>query len=171
MKLTPEQRDDVADDAATRYRAGESWAEIAARNCLTPQYVYRLTVARHNITFGCSRQAIRTAIETAQRTVATRYPRISKRRAPSACEISRITGLYESCPQAPRNRDGSRAVRGPEGRQLAEACRTVVDDGVPMSTLSVALGRGATWVHWLLGCHDLRPEPRPVQTTSNRTRC
>ena len=202
MKLTPEQRDDVADDAAIRYRAGESWAEIAARNCLTPQYVYRLTVARHNITYrkwgqrpvadvsevlerkddgqtldqiaeelGCSRQAIRTAIETAQRTVATRYPRISKRRAPSACEISRITGLYESCPQAPRNRDGSRAVRGPEGRQLAEACRTVVDDGVPMSTLSVALGRGATWVHWLLGCHDLRPEPRPVQTTSHRTRC
>ena len=51
MKLTPEQRDDVADDAATRCRAGESWAEIAARNCLTPQYVYRLTVARHNIDY------------------------------------------------------------------------------------------------------------------------
>lgn len=51
MKLTPEQRDDVADDAAIRYRAGESWAEIATSYDLTPQYVYRLTVARHDITY------------------------------------------------------------------------------------------------------------------------
>lgn len=201
MKLTPEQRDDVADDAAIRYRAGESWAEIGTSYDLTPQYVYRLTTARHDITFrrwgrqpfadvnevvrrredgqtldqiaedlGCSRQAIRTALETAQRTPKTRYPRLSESRGPTADEITELRGLYEACPQAPRNREGSRAVRGPEGRLLAEACRSVVDDGVPMQTLSIALGRGATWLHWLLGCHDLRPELRRARTTTRRTR-
>ncbi|ATG53223.1 hypothetical protein CFK38_11310 [Brachybacterium vulturis] len=78
--------------------------------------------------------------------------------------------MYEACPQAPRAREGARAVRGEEGRVLAEACRSVVDDGVPMQRLSVALGRGATWLHWLLGCHDLRPELRKARTTSRRTR-
>lgn len=201
MKLTPEQRDKVAADAATRYRAGESWAEIATSYDLTPQYVYRLTIARHDIDFrtwgqrpvadvddvvrrredgqaldkiadelGCSRQAIRTALETTKGVPATRYPRLSERRAPTGNEIAELRGLYEACPQAPRAREGARAVRGPEGLQLAEACRSVVDDGVPMQTLSIALGRGATWLHWLLSCHDLRPETRPVQTTSRRTR-
>ncbi|GAA1491484.1 helix-turn-helix domain-containing protein [Brachybacterium sacelli] len=201
MKLTSEQRDQVADDAATRYRAGETWAKIAERYGLTSTYVRRLTVARHDISFrrwgqqpladidevvrrredgqtlnqiaeklGCSRQAIRTALETAQRAPETRYPRLSQRRAPTEDEINDIQRLYEVCPQAPRNREGSRAVRGPEGRLLAEACRTVVDDGVPMQTLSVALGRGATWTHWLLNIHDLRPEPDPVRTTARRTR-
>lgn len=201
MKLTPEQRDQVAANAAARYQAGETWAEIAAGYDLTPQYVYRLTTARHDITFrrwgqqpladidqvvqrredgqtldqiaeelGCSRQAIRTALENAQRVPTTRYPRLSERRAPTEAEIAELRGLYEACPQAPRNREGSRAVRGPEGRLLAEACRSVVDDGVPMSTLSTALGRGQTWVHWLLGCHGLRLEPRQVLTTTRRTR-
>ena len=201
MKLTPEQRDKVAADAATRYRAGESWAEIATSYDLTPQYVYRLTIARHDIDFrtwgqrpvadvddvvrrrdegqslqqiaedlGCSRQAVRTALETAQRTPKTRYPRLSESRGPTADEIAELRGLYEECPQAPRAREGARAVRGVEGRALAEACRRVVDGGVPMQTLSVALSRGATWVHWLLGCHGLRPEPRRVQTTARRTR-
>lgn len=201
MKLSPEQRDDVADDAAIRYRAGESWAEIATSYDLTPQYVYRLTTARHDIAFrrwgrqpfadveevvrrredgqtldqiaedlGCSRQAIRTALETAERTPKTRYPRLSQRRLPTEDEIAEIRGLYEACPQAPRNREGSRAVRGLEGRALAEACRSVVDDGVPMQTLSLALGRGATWLHWLLNIHDLRPEPHPIHTTARRTR-
>lgn len=201
MKLTPEQRDGVAADAAARYEAGESWPEIAASYELTPQYVYRLTAARHDITFrrwgqqpladvdevvsrrddgltlnqiaeelGCSRQAIRTALENAQRVPATRYPRLSERRAPTEAEIAELQGLYEACPPAPRAREGARAVRGPEGRLLAEACRFVVDDGVPMQTLSVALGRGATWLHWLLKCHYLRPEHRPVQSTARRTR-
>lgn len=201
MKLTPEQRDKVAADAATRYRAGESWAEIATSYDLTPQYVYRLTIARHDIDFrtwgqrpvadvddvvrrrdegqslqqiaedlGCSRQAVRTALETAQRTPKTRYPRLSESRGPTADEIAELRGLYEECPQAPRAREGARAVRGVEGRALAEACRRVVDGGVPMQTLSVALSRGATWVHWLLGCHDLRPEPRKARTTTRRTR-
>lgn len=201
MKLTAEQRDRVAADAADRYRTGESWEEIATSYDLTPQYVYRLTVARHDIDFrnwgqrpiadvnevvrrrdygqtldqiaeelGCSRQAIRTAVEAAERTPLTRYPRLAERRAPTADEITAIQRLYEACPQAPRNREGSRAVRGPEGRLLAEACRSIVEDGVPMSTLASALGRGPTWVHWLLGCHDLRPERRPAQTTARRTR-
>lgn len=188
MKLTPEQRDDVADDAAIRYLAGESWAEIGARYDLTPQYVYRLTTARHDITFrrwgrqpladvdevvrcredgqtldqiaedlGCSRQAIRTALETAGRTPPTRYPRLAESRTPTADEIAELRGLYEACPQAPRAREGARAVRGEEGRVLA-------------GRLSVALGRGATWLHWLLGCHDLRPELRKARTTTRRTR-
>jgi hypothetical protein len=200
VKLSPIQREQFAADAAARYRAGESWVEIGASYGLTPQYVYRLTTARHDITFrrwgqqpladvdevirrredgktldqiaedlGCSRQAVRTALETAQRTPKTRYPRLSESRRPTADEIAELLGRYEACPQAPRAREGARAVRGEEGRVLAEACRYVVDDGVPMQTLSIALGRGATWLHWLLGCHDLRPEPRRVQTTGRRT--
>lgn len=150
MKLTDEQREQIANAAAIRYRAGESWAEIAVSYDLTPQYVYRLTVARHDIAFrrwgqkpvaaveevvrhrdngetldqiaeelGCSRQAVRTALETAQRTAMTRYPRLSECRAPTDEEIARLTELYEACPRAPRNREGSRAVRGSEGRDLA----------------------------------------------------
>lgn len=191
MELTQEQRDDVADDAAIRYRGGESRAEIATSYDLTPQYVYRLTTARHDITYrrwgqqpiadvddvvrrrdngqtldqiaeelGYSRQAIRTALETAGRTPPTRYPRLAESRTPTAAEINEIRGLDEACPQAPRAREGARAVRGSDGRDLAEACRSVVHDGVHMQTLSVALGPGATWLHWLLGCHDLRPEPQ-----------
>lgn len=143
MKLTAEQRDRLAADAADRYRAGESWAEIATSYDLTPQYVYRLTVARHDIDFrtwgqhpvadvddvvsrrdkgqslqqiaeelGCSRQAVRTALETANHSRQTRYPRLSHRRAPTHDEIAELRSLYEACPQAPRAREGARAVRG-----------------------------------------------------------
>lgn len=201
MKLTPQQRDQIAADAAARYRAGESWAQIAESHGVTGEHVRRLTIARHDITYrrwgrrpvadldevvkrrdtgqtlnqiagdlGCSRQAVRTALETAHRGRVTRYPRLSRRRAPTENEIAELRGLYEACPQAPRAREGARAIRGVEGRVLAEACRSVVEDGVPMETLSIALGRGATWLHWLLGCHALRPEPQQVQTTSRRTR-
>ena len=48
--------------------------------------------------------------------------------------------------------------------------KAVIDDGVPMQTLSVAIGHSTGWVHWLLSCHDLRPKPRPVATTSRMTR-
>lgn len=201
MKLTPEQRDQIAADAATRYRAGETWAQIAADHGVTGDYVRRTTIARYDITYrrwgqrpvadvdevlrrradgqtldeiaealGCSRQAVRTALETAKRATATRYPRLSRRRQPTEDEIAELRGLYTQCPQARRNREGSRAVRGPEGRSLAEACYGLVIDGIPMATLSRALGRGATWMHWLLSIHDLRPDPRPVRTTSRRTR-
>lgn len=201
MKLTPEQRDQIAADAATRYRAGETWGQIAADYGVTGDYVRRTTMARHDITYrrwgqqpvadvdevvrrredgqtldqiaealGCSRQAIRTALETAQGVSSTRYPRLSRSRTPTEDEIAELRGLYTQCPQAPRNREGSRAVRGPEGRALAEACHRLVIDGIPMATLSRALGRGATWMHWLLSIHELRPDPRPVRTTSRRTR-
>ena len=201
MKLTPQQRDQIAADATVRYRAGESWAQIGAAYGITGAYTYRLTTARHNITYRrwgqqpiadanevirrrqdgqsldqiadaleCSRQAVRTALETAGGTLTTRYPRLAERRLPADDEIGELQRLYESCPQAPRARPGSRAVRGGEGRNLAEACRALVDDGIPMTTLSRALGRGPTWVHWLLSIHDLRPEPHPVGTTSRRTR-
>jgi len=65
---------------------------------------------------------------------------------------------------------GSRSVHGDEGRALAEACAILVDDGIPMATLSRSLGRGHTWVHWLLNSHYLQPEPRPTQSTSRRSR-
>lgn len=118
----------------------------------------------------CSRQAVRTALERAGRSSSTRYPRLSQRRAPTPLEIATLTQLYEACPQAPRNREGSRNVRGPEGRALAEACAPLVADGIPMATLSRSLGRGATWVQWLLSCHDLRPALHQARTTSRRTR-
>lgn len=201
MKLTPEQRDQIAADAAARYRAGESWAQIGADYGITGAYTYRLTTARYDITFrrwgqqpvadvdevarrrqdgqnldqiadalGCSRQAIRTALETGGGVPSTRYPRLTERRLPADDEIAELRRLYEACPQAPRARPGSRNVRGDEGRALAEACRALVDAGIPMTTLSHAMGRGPTWMHWLLSVHDLRPDPHPVGTTSRRTR-
>lgn len=201
MKLTPAKRDQIAADAAARYRAGETWDEIAAGYGIGGDYVRRLTTSRHDITYrrwgqqpiadvdevlrrredgqtldqiaealDCSRQAIRTALETAQGIPSTRYPSLSRRRPATDGEVAELQGLYSQCPQAPRAREGSRAVRSPEGRTLAEACRILVDDGIPMATLSQALGRGPTWMHWLLSIHDLRPEPRPAHTTARRTR-
>ena len=61
-------------------------------------------------------------------------------------------------------------MRGPEGRAVAEACHELVTDGVPMQTLSTALGRAATWVHWIFDIHDLRPATRATQSTARRTR-
>ena len=120
---------------------------------------------------GCSRQAVRTALETAAgRTSTTRYPRLSERRAPMPAELERISALYEACPPAPRSRPGAHDMRGPDGRAVAQACHDLVADGVPMQTLSKALGRAATWVHWLVGIHDLRPATRPTQSTARRTR-
>lgn len=87
---------------------------------------------------GCSRQAVRTALETAGRTEPTRYPRLSQSRSPTPAELEQARALYEACPPAPRARPGARNVRGPEGRLLAEACRALVDEGVPMQKLSQA---------------------------------
>ncbi|PWH05603.1 hypothetical protein DEO23_12230 [Brachybacterium endophyticum] len=50
------------------------------------------------------------------------------------------------------------------------ACLAVVEDGVPMQTLSKQLGRGPTWVHWLLSRHDCRPHAREGRSTARRTR-
>lgn len=119
---------------------------------------------------GCSRQAVRTALEKAGRRSQTRYPRLSLRRRPTPAEVEQILALYESCPFAPRSRPGARYVHGDEGRRLAEACQELVNQGVPMSTLSRAVGRGDTWMHWLLKSHDLQPEPHEVRSTSRRTR-
>lgn len=201
-RLTPEQRDRIAADAARRYAAGESWADIAAIHGLSREYVRRLTVARHDITYrrwgqrpilddleevrrrradgqtldqiaevyGCSRQAVRTALEETQQAASTRYPRLAARRLPSPAELGRLRELMEACPPAPRARPGALDVRSPEGRALAGACRAVVNRGVPMETLSRALDHGPSWVHRLLQIHDLRPAPRPVQSTTRRTR-
>lgn len=119
---------------------------------------------------GCSRQAIRTALQATDRASSTRYPRLSQRRDPTPAELARIHVLYEACPAAPRSRPGAHDMRGPEGRAVAEACRHVVSDGVPMQTLSKALGRSATWVHWLVNIHDLRPSPHAPRSTARRTR-
>lgn len=201
MKLTPIQRDQLATDAAARYRAGEAWIQIAADYGVTADYVRRASIARHDITYrrwgrqpiadvdevlprredgqtldeiaealDSSRQAIRTALETAHGVPSTRHPSLSRRRQPTDAEVADLRTLYEACPQAPRNREGSHAVRSPEGRALAEACHNLVTDGIPMATLSRALGRGPTWMHWLLSIHDLRPNPRAAHTTTRRTR-
>lgn len=119
---------------------------------------------------SCSRQAVRTALERAGETRPTRYPRLSGRRKPTAVEVEHLSLLYRACPPAPRARPGARNVRDDEGRTLAEECRALVDAGVPMATLSQALGRGPTWVHWLLSCHNLRQDQRAPATTARRTR-
>ena len=119
---------------------------------------------------SCSRQAVRTALEASGATPTTRYPRLAQRRVPTPVELERIGALYEACPAAPRNRPGARDVRGPDGRAVAQACSDLVATGVPMQTLSRALGRGPTWVHWLLSLHDLRPAPRASQSAARRTR-
>jgi hypothetical protein len=199
--LSPEQRDQIAADASTRYELGETWQQIGASYGISGEHVRRLTTARHNITYhrwgqrpvadpqevsrrreegqtlaeiaaalDCSRQAVRTALETAGKRSATRYPRLSERRAPTPAELEWISALYEACPAAPRSRPGAHDMRGPEGRAVAEACHDLVAEGVPMETLSKALGRAATWVHWLLGIHDLRSAVRPTRSTARRTR-
>lgn len=107
----------------------------------------------------CSRQAVRSALEAAGSTPATRYPRLSQRREPKPDEIERVRELYESCPEAPRGCAGAHDVRGSEGRTVAQACRELVISGVPMQALSRAIGRGPTWMHRLLSIHDLRRAP------------
>lgn len=102
-------------------------------------------------------------MERTGRADTTRYPRLSTRRRPTAVELEHISQLYEACPQAPRAREGARNVRGDGGRAL-------VDDGVPMLTLARDLGRGATWIHFILECHDLRPAPHAIKSTARRTR-
>ena len=120
--------------------------------------------------FGCSRTAVRTALESVSGPPTTRYPRLTARRAPTEKELLELQRLYESCPEAPRSRPGHRDTAGEEGEALAEACAALVMDGVPMQTLSLAMGRGATWVHWLLGRHDLRPAERQGRSARRRTR-
>lgn len=119
---------------------------------------------------GCSRQAVRTALESRQGPPASRYPVLGQRRAPTPTEVERLMALYNACPPAPRARPGSRYTRGDEGRVLAEACAAVVTDGVPMATLSRAIGRGTVFVHSLLTLHDLRPVPHRARSTARRTR-
>ena len=200
-RLSPEQRDQIAADASTRYELGETWQQISASYGISGVHVRRLTTARHNIKYhrwgkrpvadpqevsrrrdegqtldeiaavlGCSRQAVRTALEAGGKRSATRYPRLSQRRDPTPEELEHISALYEACPAAPRSRPGAHDMRGPEGRAVAEACHDLVAEGVPMQTLSKALGRAATWVHWLLGIHDLRSAVRPTRSTARRTR-
>lgn len=122
------------------------------------------------VSLGCSRTAVRTALESVSGPPATRYPRLSTRRDPTEAELQELTRRYEACPEAPRNRPGHRETRGEEGAELAKACADLVADGVPMQTLSLAMGRGATWVHWLLGQHDLQADKREGMSTGRRTR-
>lgn len=119
---------------------------------------------------GCSRTAVRTAIELTTGAPTTRYPKLADRREPSVSELHQLTELYEALPPAPRSRPGHKDTAGEAGLELAIECLQLVDSGVPMQTLSLALGRGPTWVHWLLGRHGQRPEARQGRTTSRRTR-
>lgn len=119
---------------------------------------------------GCSRTAVRTALESESGPPATRYPRLTSRRAPTEKELLELQRLYESCPEAPRSRPWHRDTAGEGGAELAETCAALVADGVPMQTLSLAMGRGATWVHWLLGRHDLQAAEREGLSTRRRSR-
>ncbi|WP_152351541.1 helix-turn-helix domain-containing protein [Brachybacterium subflavum] len=143
----------VADPAevARRREAGETLDEIARA-------------------LGCSRTAVRTALESEQGPPVTRYPRLAARRMPTDTELAELRRLLEACPPAPRSRPGYLDLGGPEGLQVATRCLVLVDDGIPMATLSRALGHGPTWVHWLLGKHDLQPPERQSRSTSRRTR-
>lgn len=100
----------------------------------------------------------------------TRYPELRSRRTPTDAELAQLRRLLEQCPPAPRSKPGHLDMAGPEGLEVAKACLALVEDGVPMQTLSLALEHGATWVHWLLAKHDLRPVERPSRSTSRRTR-
>lgn len=113
---------------------------------------------------------MRTAIERSAGTPTTRYPQLANRRVPTESEIHELAELYEALPPALRSRPGHRDTAGETGLVLAIACRELVESGVPMQTLSLALDRGPTWVHWLLGRHGQRPEPRKGRTTSRCTR-
>ncbi|GEM_PF-2672879 len=117
-----------------------------------------------------SHTAVRTALEATGGRPETRYPWLSTRRDPTGGELEALEALYAACPPANRNRPGCRETTGPEGELLADACLALIEDGVPMQTLSLALGRGPIWAHWLLGKHDRRPQPRAARSTSHRTR-
>ena len=119
---------------------------------------------------GCSQTAVRTALESTGTPARTRYPRLSTRRDPTDAELRELQRLYEACPESQRNRPGHRETGGDDGAVLAGACLGLVEDGVPMHTLSTALDHGPTWMHWLLGRHDLRPEKREVRSARRRTR-
>ncbi|MBB5831918.1 hypothetical protein [Brachybacterium aquaticum] len=119
---------------------------------------------------SCSRTAVRTAIESTSGVPSTRYPRLSARRMPTDAELLELRQLYEACPEAERNRPGHRDTGGEAGTVLATACLALVEDGVPMQTLSTALGRGPTWVHWLLGRHGVSTDTRAGRSTRHRTR-
>ncbi|MFE5777509.1 hypothetical protein [Brachybacterium sp. NPDC056505] len=140
-----------------------------------PSEVIRRRAAGETLTqiaeaLGCSRTAVRTALETAGGPPTTRYPKLAERRNPTDAELAQLRALVDACPPAPRSQPGFRDMTAPEGREVAEVCARIVGDGVPMQALSTALGHGPTWVHWLLGKHDLRPEPRSARSTSRRTR-
>lgn len=195
--LTPEQRDHIAADAARRYAAGESWRQIAVDHGIHKDTLRRLTVARHDITvhpwgqkpiadvalvrelrgegrsipaiareLGLSQTAVRTALGTEGRE--TRYPLLGQRADVTDADKVRVRALYEACPPS-QGRPGARATRGPEGRLLAEACRELVDAGVPMETVGRALGRAPSYMSWLLACHDLMPGRRRTLPVTLRT--
>ena len=119
---------------------------------------------------GCSRTAVRTALEATHGPPMTRYPELRSRRTPTDAELTLLRRLLEQCPPAPRSRPGHLDMTGPEGLAVAEACLALVEDGVPMQTLSLALEHGATWVRWLLRKHDLLPAERQGRSTSRRAR-
>lgn len=49
--MSPEQRDQIAADASTRYELGETWRQIGASYGISGAHVRRLTTARHDITY------------------------------------------------------------------------------------------------------------------------
>lgn len=200
-RLCTTELEEVARRALERYKAGESWAEIARDHDLHPGSLRRLVRERHEVTYrrsgakpvadpaevarrrekgetiegiaealGCSRTAVRTALEATQGPPMTRYPELRSRRSPTGAELARLRLLIEQCPPAMRSRPGHLDMACFEGLAVAERCLALVEDGVPMQTLSLALEHGATWVRWLLRKHDLLPVERQGRSTSRRIR-
>lgn len=194
--MTPGQRDAVAARAAARYRAGESWAVIAADEGLSAEHLRRITTTRHDVTFHPwgARPAAEPARVARLRAGGATIPAIARdlgvsqtavRTALQAGQGAPATTRYPLLDQRraptrteiaelerlyaacpPTGRPGHRATGGDEGREFAEACRRIVTDVVPMDTLSRALGRGPTFVYSLLGRHDMRIEPRRARPTA-----
>lgn len=196
-RLTAEQRDQIAADAARRYADGEVWQQIGASYGITGEHVRRLTSAAKTSPTDAGGSAPpstprRSVSDVMNDRPSARSPRVSAALAkPCALRLNppaepprraapvspRAVGppppsssIYEECPLAPRARPGVRNIRWEKGWALAEACRALIDDGIPMETLSRDLGRGPTWIHWLLGCHDLRVPTRATRSTARRTR-
>ena len=78
---------------------------------------------------GCSRTAVRTALEATQGLPMTLYPGLHSRRSPTAAELDQLRRLLEQCPPAPGSRHGHLDRGGSEGLTVAEACLALVEDG------------------------------------------
>lgn len=65
---------------------------------------------------GCSRTAVRAALESTSGTLSTRHPLLSSKRTPTDAELLELRRLHEACSAALHNRPGCRDNEGEAGR-------------------------------------------------------